>query len=187
MRRITSDAIVAIVCLVFGLVVAFAWAPLDSGSPIFEQVRGSLSIGDAMAPTVAAGVLLVGATGLLIDAMRGRSTGGLTASNLRFLVVLAITVIASLAVMRWTGPLAVGVARGMGYELPDYRLLRDTAPWKYLGFIGGGTLLIGVLISYVEHRVSRRTLLIAFLAALAVALFYGVPFKTLVLPPNGDV
>ena len=83
--------------------------------------------------------------------------------------------------MRYTGPI---VAMLMNL---DYRPLRATPPWHYIGFLVGGTILIGGLTSLVERRLSARNFVIGFIAALVVALIYDLPFDDLILPPNGDV
>ena len=65
--------------------------------------------------------------------------------------------------MIWTGPLAVAL---FGVD-DSYRNLRDTAPWKYLGFILGGVGLVAALISLVEHRVTLRAALLGTSATLS--------------------
>ena len=69
----------------------------------------------------------------------------------------------------------------------DYRPLRATPPWHYIGFLVGGTILIGGLTSLVEQRLSAHSFVIGFIATLVVALLYDLPFDDLILPPNGDV
>ena len=69
----------------------------------------------------------------------------------------------------------------------DYRPLRDEIPWKYVGFVCGGGLLIFALIALVERRLRPVRLVLAFAFALALALIYDLPFEDLLLPPNGDV
>ena len=93
----------------------------------------------------------------------------------------------SLVIMRYAGPAVVAIANMLqGGEL-EYRLLRDTAPWKYIGFFTGGVLMIGGMISLVEGRFRGRTLVAAILAVVAMIVIYDVPFDDLLLPPNGDV
>ena len=90
----------------------------------------------------------------------------------------------SFAIMRWAGPLAHQL---FGAEDQTYRMLRDTAPWKFIGFFIGGAGLITALISTIERRLSWRAALISALATAALILVYDVPFDVLILPPNGDV
>ena len=72
-----------------------------------------------------------------------------------------------------------------GGETP-YRVLRATAPWKYLGFALGGTVMTFGLIALSQHRPSWRLAALAFVATLVIALLYDLPFDNLLLPPNGD-
>ena len=85
--------------------------------------------------------------------------------------------------MRWLGPLAVELFGAEG----SYRALRDTAPWKHLGFVAGGTLLVAGLMALVEGRLTMRGVVIGLLATFALILLYDLPFDDLLLPPNGDV
>ena len=84
--------------------------------------------------------------------------------------------------MRWGGPSLAEAMTGQ-----DYRPQRDTVPWKYLGFLMGGTTMIAALIFVVERQVRWSRVLIALGVTLFLALFYDVPFEDLLLPPNGDV
>ena len=86
--------------------------------------------------------------------------------------------------MRWAGPVAVSV---FGPENVDYRTVRDLFPWKYLGFLLGGTALVWCGISLAEKRISARGLVIGLFASLALIALYDLPFDDFVLPPNGDV
>jgi len=86
--------------------------------------------------------------------------------------------------MRYSGPLLLHVFEGGDTE---YRLLRDTAPWKYIGFIVGGVWLIVSLIVLNERRLRWQHFLIALTAVLVLIAFYDLPFEDLLLPPNGDV
>ena len=69
----------------------------------------------------------------------------------------------------------------------EYRLLRDTAPWKYLGFVVGGTFMIFTLMSLADGRLRLMRLAMALLVTVIMALLYDLPFDDLQLPPNGDV
>ena len=177
----TQDAILGALVLVFGLVIALLWAPLDSETGIAVKVRGRWSIGDALAPTVAGAVLIVAGAGLLASALRRPIAPSMQWSNLVFLASFIVCTALALAVMRFAGPLAAELTVG------DYRPLRDDMPWKYVGFVGGGGLLIFGLIALVERRLRLRRLTLAVAIALGVALIYDLPFEDLLLPPNGDV
>ena len=85
--------------------------------------------------------------------------------------------------MLLTGPILAWIVTGG--ETP-YRVLRATAPWKYLGFALGGTVMTFGLIALSQHRPSWRLAALAFVATLVIALLYDLPFDNLLLPPNGD-
>ena len=88
--------------------------------------------------------------------------------------------------MSWAGPFVVKLAQAMGSDIGSYRELRATRPWKYTGYLSGGFLLVFGLMSYVAGRPSWGLALVALLAVLLMALAYDLPFKNLLLPPNGD-
>ncbi|WP_137701959.1 hypothetical protein [Marimonas lutisalis] len=168
------------------LVLALVWVPLDSGSGLIVKVRRQVTIGDALAPTLAAGMIAIG--GLLLLFQRGaEGQGGLSRANLAFLLRFLLLCAAGFAIMRWAGPLAVAGANLVSDETLSYRTLRDTAPWKYIGFFLGGTFLIAGMIVQIEGRLSRRAVVIAVLAVAALIALYDLPFDDLLLPPNGDV
>jgi len=94
-----------------------------------------------------------------------------------------------LVIMRWLGPMLVSVAVGVGLldTQANYRALRDTLPWKLVGFVAGGGLLVTLLCWFAERHWSWRRLGIGLLIALGIALVFDLPFEDLLLPPNGDV
>ena len=179
--RVSQDAILGLLVLALGLFIVLVWAPLDSGSGIAEKVRGRWAIGDALGPSVAGVVLMVSGARLLAGALRRGAAPTVRLSNLKFLAAFLGIAVLALAVMRLAGPLAAELTVG------DYRPLRDEPPWKYIGFVGGGGLLVFGLISLVERRLSLARLALAFAVALALALACDLPFEDLLLPPNGDV
>ena len=61
-----------------------------------------------------------------------------------------------------------------------------TVPYKYLGFIAGGLVMVIGLIALIEGRITRPGVLTAVFTILALIILYDVPFDTLLLPPNGD-
>ncbi len=165
---------------ILGLMIATIWVSMDTASGLIEKVRRQVTIGDALAPTAAAMFLVVG--GLLVAAFdRDDTAYRVSVGNLAFVTSLLILLFVSLALMRWAGPLAAVFAEG------GYRPLRDTAPWKYIGFSLGGTALVAGLICFVERRLSWRAIWVALVATLALILVYDLPFDDLLLPPNGDV
>ena len=185
--RISQDGVVGVVCIIFALILIFVWIPLDVESGIIEKIRSRKSIGDAMAPTMAGVLLLLSGSLLLLSKGKGQSASGLSWTNVKFVTSIVLGTIIILLVMRWAGPAMVSIAKALGSELDNYRSLRDTAPWKYIGFISGGTLAIFLLISFAERRLKPSRFVISFLLCTAIAFFYGIPFDDLLLPPNGDV
>ena len=173
-----KDKLLAIFFTLAALFIIFVWVPMDTGTGLFEKVRRKYTIGDALAPTVAGVILLIG--GMLLW-LRPSADKAITMQNLIWMAYLFGVFMASLVLMRYAGPI---VATLMNL---DYRPLRATPPWHYIGFLVGGTILIGGLTSLVERRLSARNFVIGFIAALVVALIYDLPFDDLILPPNGDV
>lgn len=173
------DRILGLVCIVCASLLVFVWIPFDVETGYVEKARRSLTLGDSLAPTIAGAIILLG--GLMLLLKPNANSDGLTRDNFYWLGVLLLIITISLALMRYSGPL---VAMLSGEE---YRPLRDTLPWKYIGFLLGGSVLVYVLMTLVDRRFSWSRLLIAVLATLLIALFYDLPFDDLVLPPNGDV
>jgi len=103
------------------------------------------------------------------------------------LVLCLIALLGGLArvllMMRWAGPLASWVA---GSEA-EYRLLRTTAPWKWIGFALGGVTLVTGTIAAIERRLTLRAWLIGIGAVALLIAVFDLPFDDLLLPPNGDV
>lgn len=179
MQHLTQDRVLGLLVLLFGSWIALYWAPVDSESGLVERLRGRFSVGDALAPTVA-GVILM-ASGAWLAVLGGKG-GGIRLANLAYLAALCLCLLASIALMRWAGPALVEAITGA-----EYRPLRDTVPWKYAGFVMGGTAMILSLIVLVERRLRWSRVLIALGVTLLLAAFYDLPFEDLLLPPNGDV
>ena len=173
-----KDKLLAIFFILAALFIIFIWVPMDTGTGLVEKVRRKYTIGDALAPTVAGVILLIG--GMLLW-LRPSADKAITRQNLLWVGYLFGVFTASLMLMRYAGPV---VAMLMDV---DYRPLRATPPWHYIGFIVGGTILIGGLTALVERRLKASQFIIGFIAALLVALLYDLPFDDLILPPNGDV
>ena len=193
MSRHHWNTILGLACLAFALLTLMVWIPKDVESGVIEHVRRQTVIGDAMAPTVwavglAALGLLLAIQGLirLREGTAEAPTGGPTLANLRYMGLLLATVVCALLLMTWAGPAVVKLAQAVGFDVESYRTLRDTRPWKYIGYLGGGVLMVFGLMSYIAGRPSWRLALIATLAVLLMALAYDLPFKNLLLPPNGD-
>jgi len=182
-----SNLYLGLFCLAVALFLVIVWIPLDTDTGLVEKVRRRLVVGDALAPTVAAVFLAIGGLSLVFIERNASSQPHLTAQNLRFLGSIFGVLFIGLTVMRYAGPLAVWITNLMAGESLEYRLLRDTAPWKYIGYFFGGTLMITGIIALVENGISGRGLRIAVLAVIVLMVIYDFPFDDILLPPNGDV
>ena len=177
----------AIVILCAALLV-LVWVPSDVDSGYIEKVRRQVSLGDALAPTVAGVFMLIGGLGLLVFGGRhDELEAPIDFLAIRFAALLFATYFVSFLVMLVVGPVVVSIANLFTGAEHEYRLLRDTVPWKYLGFVAGGTLAVTVTVSFLEGRFTLRALLIGLLAVAAMIAVYDLPFDDLLLPPNGDV
>jgi len=170
------------------------WIPVDVETGVIEQERRSIVIGDAMAPTMASFGIMIVSVVLLAVAFLGRAisgrdeaecAAGISLENLRSLLWLLLIVALSLALMVWTGPTVVAVLQILGSEVSEYRLLRDTVPYKYLGFALGGFSLVFSLISWIEGRARNRAIMTAIGAVVVLIVLYDMLFDSLLLPPNG--
>lgn len=171
----------------FAVILLFVWIPLDIETGLIEQIRRRVVIGDAAAPTIAALFVLIGALLLITLERRTPDQPSVEADSLRFVFSVIALFSISLLVMRYLGPLLVSAADTIFHGPLEYRLLRDTAPWKYLGYFAGGTLLVAGLISLVERRLTLATIVIGAIAAILFMAIFDLPFDDLLLPPNGDV
>jgi len=177
-----TSAVLGLVCIAAAVLALLIWIPLDIETGLIEKVRRQTSIGDSLLPTLACGFVLVGGLFLLLqDKVPGDNT--LASGHLRYLLLLIVILGVAFTVMRWLGPAVVWVFT----EDEAYRPLRDTAPWKYLGYVAGGTILVSGLMALGEGRVTLRSVIIGLLATLALIAIYDLPFDDLLLPPNGDV
>lgn len=180
---------------IVGALVLFVWIPADVETGVIAKERRDIVIGDAMAPSMAAAGILVFSLALVAAALFGPPPSeaddaeyatGLSGDNLRSVIWLSLIVLTSLASMTWAGTVVVQALQALGAGLPDYRLLRDTVPYKYIGFTVGGFLLVCGLIAWIEGRVRRRAVYTAIAAVAVLILLYDLPFDSLLLPPNGD-
>jgi vacuolar-type H+-ATPase subunit I/STV1 len=168
----------AIACALLALLV---WIPSDTATGIVETVRRRTVIGDAMAPSLAALFILAGGL-LLLTAERHAPHQPLPSRGaVIFALQIAAVLGVSLMLMRWTGPVAAAMAG------EEYRLLRDSYPWKLTGYILGGTVMVTALLAMAERRLTLRAGIIALAAVIVLVAVYDLPFDDLLLPPNGDV
>ena len=176
--KFSMETCLSLFFLAVAIIIIFVWVPLDTGTGMIEKVRRQLIIGDALAPTVAGIVILLGS---LLMLWRPSQSQFMSPQNLMWILALLIIFVVSLTIMRYAGPLAVF------WSETGYRPLRATPPWSYMGFLLGGTTMVGGVTSLVSRRLSFKYFLIGFIASLVIALVYDVPFDDLVLPPNGDI
>ncbi len=165
------------------------WIPNDTETGLVETFRRSTVIGDALAPSAVA--ILLAALGLWMAAAGrlGRAAPiapGIDRASLDFLGRLAAVLAAGFALLAWTGPAAVGAVNALGGEIGSYRMLLDTPPYKYLGFLLGGFVLAFGSMVVVAGRPRRRDAVAAAAAVAALAALVDLPFEDLLLPPNGD-
>ncbi len=186
-NRSNSNAILGGLCVLAAALVAFVWVPLDVDSGVVEQVRRRVQIGDSLAPVTAAVFIAIGGLVLLLVERRVPGQPAFTLHNLRFIALSAAIIVVGFLIMRFTGPLTVDVVNLLtGSEL-QYRLLRDSAPWKFIGYFIGGIFVVTGLMAQAEGGITRKNLGIATAVVIALILIFDVPFDDLLLPPNGDV
>ncbi|GHF70635.1 hypothetical protein [Seohaeicola zhoushanensis] len=186
MSRNKADLILGGLVVVLALLAILAWVPNDSATGMIVKQRGRLLIGDAMAPVVGFSVVALAGLLIIVEKRKAGLSAALSPSNLRFLLLFIGIFVLSILLMRWSGPALVTLAKAAGLTDHTYRDLRDTIPWKYTGFIIGGTTLVTLLMSYMAGRVTWRAVLIGLLATFALIAVFDLPFPDLLLPPNGD-
>ena len=182
-----THLLLGLAALGLAVLLLAVWIPLDTRTGLIEKVRRQVTIGDAAAPGVAALVLLIGGALLVTVERRAPHQMQIRRDTVIAAGALIAAVAAGLVLMRYCGPAAVWLANAVTGADLDYRLLRDTAPWKYIGFLIGGAGMIAAMIAVMEKRLTLRAVLVALLATLAMIALYDLPFDDLQLPPNGDV
>ncbi len=191
MRGARQDIVIGCVGLALaGLALAW-WIPVDTETGLVVRERRSVQVGDALAPTIAAIGIAVTSLATLVGALFSRGTAPALESidageRSSGLLLPALIVAASLILMTLTGPLLVKSLNAAGFGIGSYRALIATPPWKYAGFVAGGTVMVSGLIACIEGRLSRNALFIAIGTVAALIVLYDLPFDTLLLPPNGD-
>ena len=178
-----SNLITGLIFLAFAAFVAFVWVPLDVETGLVEKVRRRIMIGDALAPTVAAFFIGLGGLVLVLFERKAPDQASVNLANVLFVGLQIFILVVGFLIMLYAGPLAVALFGGD----TEYRLLRDTAPWKYVGYFLGGVFIVAGLISQSEGRLSLRAVAIAIGVVIALIVIYDLPFDDLLLPPNGDV
>lgn len=185
--RSKSNAILGGFCLLAAVLVAFVWVPLDVDSGIVEQVRRRVQIGDSLAPITAAVFIAIGGLILLLVERRVPDQPVLGWGNLRFIGIAAAIVIVGFLIMRFAGPLAVELFNQLAGTERQYRLLRDTVPWRFSGYFIGGVFIVSGLMAQANGSLTWKNVGIATIVVIALILIFDLPFDDLLLPPNGDV
>ncbi|MDF2369316.1 MAG: hypothetical protein P1V21_00825 [Rhizobiaceae bacterium] len=187
-KRLYQDTnfVTGLVFSILALLLLFVWIPLDSDTGLIEKVRRQVAIGDALAPTIAGVFLLIGGGLLMLLERNGDNQPAMDSNSVIFVGRVFAMLVLSFLVMRYAGPLAVELMNALQGSEREYRLLRDTAPWKWIGYVLGGTIAICGTISLTEGRFSPRALVVALLAIAALIAIFDLPFDDLLLPPNGD-
>jgi len=173
------------------LLTLFVWIPLDIETGVIETFRRRVTIGDAMAPTIMAVAILVVSVvmGILTVFQPAENSSDvkedLDKQSFVFLARLVIVVSIGLVLMVYLGPMVVDLINTLGGEIGSYRNLRASYPYKLIGYVFGGFVLIFGIISVVENRFSMNGALVSIIAVVVITMLYEVPFDNLLLPPNG--
>ena len=182
MKAPKQTVLLAAFILILAALALLLWVPNDTVSGYIQARRGRVSIGDAMAPGLAFGLMALSGLLILLKA-REPETARLTRHDVIFVAALILLVAVFFALMRYTGPLLAALFTEAG----DYRVLRDTVPWKHAGFVLGGGGLVAALISWMEGRISLKAALIGLVTTLVLIGVFDLAVDDLLLPPNGDV
>jgi glycerol uptake facilitator-like aquaporin len=181
----------AVFFIITSALTLFVWIPIDIETGVVETFRRRVNIGDAMAPTVVAAAILVvsilmGIMALIRPSPNLMVKEGLDKQSFNFLSRMIIPLGLGLSLMLYAGPLVVDFINTMGGEISTYRQLKDTFPYKFIGYSLGGFVLVFGLVCLIENRSSLSAAWAAIIAVLLLTLLYEVPFDNLLLPPNGD-
>lgn len=182
----------AIFFIIASLISLLVWIPNDIETGVIERFRRQITIGDAMAPTMVAWGVLFVSIALLIDAIlssrapRASENSVMDAQSFVFLFKLTIVIIIALLLMFYGGPLLVDFLNLVNGESNNYRLLKGSPPYKYIGYILGGFVMVFGSIGVVENKFSTNGAWLSIIAVTVLTLLYDVPFDNLLLPPNGD-
>lgn len=182
-----ANLFVGLFFVVIALFTIFVWIPLDIETGLIEKARGRFVIGDALAPTIACAFLVIGGLLLVLFERKKPEQEIISRSQMSFITRIVCMIILGVIIMRYTGPILAELVNIFRAEPIEYRLLRATPGWKHVGYISGGISLIAGVIAIVEGKLTRRALITALIAVLAMIAVFDVPFDDLLLPPNGDV
>ncbi|TQV81768.1 hypothetical protein [Denitrobaculum tricleocarpae] len=180
--------------LVFALWALFFWFPADIPTGFFFiNSVGREEPGDAFFPIILASLLAGLSLIQMILSWRNRRsgdeagvTGGITLSNLKFLALFLTVVGVGLGLMYWLGPVTVAVLNAAGLLDGTYRNFSDTVPYKYLGYVAGGSVMTLALIVWAEGRVRPVAVMIVIAVLVVAILLFDVALRNVLLPPNAD-
>jgi uncharacterized membrane protein YdcZ (DUF606 family) len=185
--KLRQDVVLGFLLIAAGVLAIVLWVPADTGTGIIEKVRGKYRAGDALAPTVAFVILIISGILLILESRVSTEIHRISRRHLKFALISFFVFVMSIALMRWSGPLALFLSQYSSDNQLQYRELRDTAPWKYIGFLLGGSVLVGAFISLASRQQRLTYYLIGLIASAMMIALYDLPFDNLLLPPNGDV
>ena len=179
--------------IIASIFTLFIWIPNDIETGVIEIFRRRVTIGDAMAPTMVATGILIISVFLGIDAIvnGARSSNPipekvLDRQSFIFLFKMIVVITLGLSLMFFTGPLCVELSNVLTGEADSYRYLKASFPYKYIGYLVGGFILVFGIIGIIENRFSGSAAWITILTVLLLIILYDVPFDNLLLPPNAD-
>lgn len=179
-----------------GFVALFIWFPNDIPSGFWvEDAAGNKGPGDGFFPYLLVSTLLclcgIQITGVLFKSFTNdpQSVGerGLDSSNFRFLACLSAIVGVGLAAMFWTGEFFVYILNNLNFVHASYRELLDVAPYKYIGYLLGGSIISLSLIVWSERRFRWHSIISVAVVLLALIILFDVLLNNVFLPPNGDI
>lgn len=176
-----------LVVVALGAVALLVWFPNDiRGGMVERSPAGRAAPGDAFFPVALVVAMMALGAAQVVRALMGGGvaapTARLDAGNLRFVLGFVALFAGSMAIMRWSGPLAAHLL-----DTRPYRALSDTPPWKYLGYAFGGLWLGYGSILWMERRARIKPLLAILLTLVILAVIFDVLLGTVRLPPNADV
>jgi hypothetical protein len=179
---------VAAFFIIFGLLTLGVWIPNDIESGMIVKFRREILIGDALAPVGVTVGILVSAVALLATAILRPETSTKVPDRQSAIFIgrMLAVIILALVLMAYTGPLVVEMINAAGHDIGTYRQLRDTVPYKYLGYLLGGFVLVFGVIRVIENKFTLSAAWVAVGAVIFLTFVYDVPFDNLLLPPNGD-
>ena len=126
--------------IVAGALTLFVWIPHDVETGVVETFRRRTTIGDAMAPTLAAAAILACSVIMGVSSiLRVRRVDDKPAEpgpdrrSYIFLLRLSVVIVMGLVVMVFAGPLAVELVNVILAETGTYRQLKASLPYKFWG------------------------------------------------------